>query len=221
MIIQSAPPGPASLFTMSAFGRPDTNFQQQLQLRNQQTQQHFLQNYGFDSSNFFASSNRFFDNFKTLTGMVQAETMISMGKVENVGAIENNIFTPITSIAHFQTTSIFHQTLLMANPLVREQFLEGKVHGYGATYVNHWGNNVGWDDPVFRQAVCGLSQHSYMDLPDDVDDAWVINLDDPIDGIPRLSSLEQSNLAQGWKLQNVLHDEGIDTTHPELKPLGD
>lgn len=221
MIIQSAPPGPASLFTIAAFGRPDAQLQQQLQVRNQQTQQYLLQNYGYDASSFFNSSKQFFNTYEHLSGIKQAEAMVAMGKVDNVVAIANNIFTPIVDMAGFQNATLHQQNYLMANPVVREAYLRGQLCGYDSTYTNHWGNNVGMDDPVYRQAVSGLSLHSYGTLPDDVDDSYTECLDDPIPGLEPLSAVEQSNLAQAWKLQNVMYNEGIDTTHPDLNPIGD
>lgn len=221
MIIQSAPPGPASLFSMSAFGRPDQRVIQQIQERNVQNQQMLMQNYGFDASHFFQQSAQFFQQYQALTGMQQAETMITMGMVASDHAVDSNFFSPIIDTTGFQKANLFQQVYLMANPLIQEAALAGTIHGYGATHHNHYGTGIGWENPVYRQAVSGLSLHSYGVLPDDVDDAYTECLDDPLPGLPSLSPIEQSNLAQAWKLQDILHAEGIDTTHPDLKPIGD
>ena len=221
MEIKSAPPGPASLFTMAAFGRPDENFLKQLQLRNQHTQQQLSQVYGFDATSFFKSSSSFFNMNTQLVGMKEAENLIMMGKVETSSALEYNVFTPIRSEEDFVKANFVQRTYLMANPLVRQLFLDGVINGYKNNYTNNWGSSIGFEDPVFRQAVSGMSQSSYMELPDDVDEAYFECLDDPIEGLQPLTALEQSNLMQAWKLQAVLHAEGIDTTDPDLKPYGD
>lgn len=221
MEIKSAPPGPASLFTMAAFGRPDASLMQQLHIRNQQTQQSLSQMYGFDASAFFNNSSSFFDMNSQLVGIKEAESLISMGIVETASTMDYNVFTPIKSEEDFTKANFVQRIYLMANPLVRELFLDKKINGYGKNYNNIWGSQLGFDDPVFRQAISGMSMSSYMDLPKDIDEAYWECLDDPIEGLPTLTAMEQSNIMQAWRLQSVLHSEGIDTTHPDLETYGD
>lgn len=221
MEIQSVPPGPASLFSMAAFGRPDQQLQQQLQQRNQQTQQFLMQNYGYDSSAFFNQSQQFFQNFYNLSGMRQAEIMIETGKIETVDAKESTFFTPIVHVEQFQTATFYQQNYLMANPYVRQMFLDGNLSGYAESYTNHFGNVTMFEDPVFRQAVDGLSQSSYQELDPEMDEVYVECLDDDIQGLERLTAIGQSNMVQAWRMQNVLVDEGIDPTDKDLGHIGE
>lgn len=219
MQIRSAPPGPASLFTMAAFGRPDAEYNNQLQVRNQQMQQQLLHMHGFDASNFFARSSNFFNFNYELTGMKQAETMISMGMVDTSSTLDFNIFTPIRYEEDFTKANSVQRIYLMANPNIREAFLGGSIFGYQNNYTNLWGDAIGFEDPVYRQAISGASQSSYMALDPEVDEAYYECLDDSIEGLAAPSAIEQSNILQAWRLQDVLHAEGIDTTDPELKPI--
>lgn len=180
-----------------------------------------MMNYGYDASSFYRSSEQFFQVFQDLSGFKQAEAIISMGKVDSIMAIESNIFTPISRIEDFARANLTQQTYLMSNPLVRQMFLDKEIEAYGATYVNHWGNAVGFEDPVYRQMVSGASQSSYMKLDDDVDESYYECLDDPIPGLNALTAIEQSNVLQANKLLEVLIAEGINPLGTEIKYLGD
>ena len=220
MIIQSAAPGPASLFSMAAFGRPDQQFQQQLQQINHQTQQNLRMNYGFDASAFYQSSNQFFQAFQDLAGIKQAEAIISMGKAGSIVAIDSTFYTPIVKIEDFASANLVQQTYLMSNPIVRQMFLDKEIEAYNSTYVNHWGNNVGFEDPVYRQMVSGVSQSSYMELDEDVDESYFETFDDAVSGLPEPTAIERSNMLQANRLLEVQLAEGINPLGIEIKYLG-
>lgn len=219
MIIQAMPAGPSSLFAMTVFGRPDHQFQAYLQQRNQQTQQMLSQQYGFDSSNFFQNSQTFFHTYQELNGLKRAETMIAMGAVSVSDAIDINIFTPIVDATQFTAATPMQQTYLMANPLVRQMYLDQSLYGYKDTYTNHWGTSIAEEDPVYRHVTHGLAMSNYADLPEDVDEVYVQYEDDPIQGLQPLTVQERFNVVDAWNKQNLLIDEGIDPTDPKLSPI--
>ena len=221
MEIRSAPAGPASLFTMAAFGRPDQQFQQQLQQQNLQTQQFLASNYGFDSSAFFNQSQRFFQTYYNLSGMQQAQAIIETGQIQLASNSDSAVFTPVLNVDDFVRATWYQQQYLMANPFIRSAYLEKKIDGYSETYTNHFGDRVEFEDPVFRQAVDGLSQSSYMELESDYDEVYVENCDDDLQGLERLTALGQSNMVESWKKSNVLVDEGIDVTSKTLNSIGE
>ena len=221
MEIRSAPIGPASLFSMAAFGRPDQQFQQQLQQRNQQTQQFLSQNYGFDSSAFFNQSRQFFQTYYNLSGMRQAEAIIETGQIQMGSNADTAVFTPVINVDDFIRATWYQQQYMMANPYLRQMYLDKKINGFSETYTNHFGDRVGFEDPVYRQAVSGLSQSSYMELESDMDEVYVENCDDEIGGLENLTPLGQSNMVEAWKKANVLVDEGVDVTSKTLDSIGD
>lgn len=67
-----------------------------------------------------------------------------------------NVIQPLYDIGAFQHATPVMQRWVMAEPLVRERYLQQRVDGYHDTYVNIHGTDVGPDHYDYRRVMNGV-----------------------------------------------------------------
>jgi hypothetical protein len=209
MQIQIAPPGPAALFDLSVFGRPTAESQQFVHQMNQGFLQR-AQNYGAPAQEYFQRSQQFFTQYYETSGYARAETMLSLGIV--AGAENSDYLRPLMHLDDLRAASVRYQDYLMANPLIQQAFLDGRIDGYTDTYTHTQGNNLGMQNDRYREVISGQSLHNYGELPEDVDEEYVITAQDGMVDAPELTFIERLNIVDAWTRQNIHHDAGDDST---------
>jgi hypothetical protein len=102
------------------------------------------------------------------------------------------------------------QRYLMANPVVRERYLDQRLDGYSETYVNVHGTDVGWHHYDYRRVVEGVGQ-----TDKEGDEHWTEFFDELHEGDRHLTLSEKIDIMDSWSAQNVLLALCEDPTDPE------
>lgn len=206
MQISVGQPGPPGMMEMSVFGRPSMESQQFVTQLNQQFLNQAGQ-YGAQGMEFFNRSMQYFDHYTDTSGIKMAETMIDLGLA--AGNTESAI-VPIYDIEGLRKVSLRFQDYLMANPVVRELYLQDRVEGYVDTYYNYQGNAIGMNHDAYREVISGVNRGAYDELPEGVDEEYVITCQDPMNDEAELSSLNKFTIINAWGVQNAAVHRGLD-----------
>lgn len=222
MIINIAAAGPPQMMEMALFGRPSAELNAYIQHRNQEVDQRLQNMYGDAGRQFLQQSQQYYQTFSQSTGMKAAESMI----LSSASALDGNMsmnLLPLETYEQLQTAHHRYQNYLMANPVVRQLYLDGRVEGYSDTYQNIEGSAIGWDHHVYREVVSGMSRSSYDPSFDPFDETqaecWVTTTQDSLDGEEPPRFLEKVNVINAWNLQNAAVAENIDPCSIDNFPI--
>ena len=206
MQITVTPPGPPGLMELSVFGRPTHESQQFVQNLNQQFMSQ-VGGYGAQAIEFYNRSMRYFDNFSQTSGIKTAEAVIDLGLATTD---PETAIIPVYDLEDLRKVSVRYQEYLMANPVVRELYLADRVEGYVDTYYNYQGNAIGMNHDPYREVISGVNRGAYDELPEGVDEEFVITCQDHVDDAVELSSLNKFNIINAWGIQNAAVHAGHD-----------
>ncbi len=206
MQIQIAQPGPPSMVEMGVFAPPS----QELMMAQQQYQQHVyqqLQGYGQAGIDYFNQTKQSHQNFYKDSGMATAQTLANLGEISQ-GGFSNFYLHPIIDLEGLQNASVEYQPYLMANPVVRQMYLDGRLEGYIDTYDNPEGNVVGLRHQTYRDVITTAGNWMYED-PEKHGYYFRECIGDQMD--ERLLTLkEKVNVFHAWLLQNSAIEQGQD-----------
>lgn len=208
MQITVTPPGPPGLMELSVFGRPTHESQQFVQNLNQQFMAQ-VGGYGAQAMEFYNRSMQYFDNFSQTSGIKTAEALIDLGLATTD---PETAIIPVYDLEGLRKVSVRYQEYLMANPVVRELYLADRVEGYVDTYYNYQGNAIGMNHDPYREVISGVNRGAYDELPEGVDEEFVITCQDHVDDAVELSSLNKFNIINAWGIQNAAVHAGHDPT---------
>lgn len=123
---------------------------------------------------------------------------------------------PLLSIEELQMAKPRMQRWVMANPYVRTLFKQGRVRGYGDSYIDHKRQGVGVDHYDFRLATNGFA--TFNDV-----DGWVATtyFDELLEGDVQPTFAEQVDIFDTW-CQSEYHllNGRRDITSPENDDWG-
>lgn len=120
---------------------------------------------------------------------------------------EHNIHT-LESLDDFQSTGPVMQRWVMANPVVREQYLNNQCDGYSDQYVNVHGNNIGESHFDWRQVMSGVTV-----IPEEGVPYYRIYRDQLEAKDPRLEVYEKMDILRSWNhLEEIMALEDDDPT---------
>lgn len=140
--------------------------------------------------------NRLTEKF---TGSEAMRTLKAFSR-QFVGAFGSNDFRPISDIGSMQNAPDVMQRYIMANPTVRQLYIDGRVDGYSETYVDNTNKvGIGRDHYDYRKVTNGYFMEkesgvtNYYHLPEDNDTPLTLkqqeiiletwhNLDSMLDG---------------------------------------
>jgi len=110
----------------------------------------------------------------------------------------------LETLADFQTASLTMQRFVMANPVIRQMYLDFSADGYSETYTNVHGDVIGEDHSDYRLVMNGM-------LQEDEDGETFFRYyfeeqseDDPI----RLSTYDQFDILNSWDNLKYLISKG-------------
>ena len=144
----------------------------------------------------------------------------SANLIRNLGTKLSNIWSngiePLESLEDCQTASEIMQRWIMAQPHLRQLYLDNRVEGYSDQYENLQGNRVGEEQYDYRRVMTGVQV-----TPDEGDAYYKLYHDTMPEGESVLSVTEQINVLSTWSLIDRLIDEGDeDPTSPYGASIG-
>lgn len=116
-------------------------------------------------------------------------------KVSHV--FQSNTIRHIHDIGGLQQAPVIMQRYIMAEPTVRNMYLEQRCDGYSGTYVNMHGNAVGEDHYDYRRVMNGIvADH----IEEDGETNWKCTLyyEELIEGDRELTIEEQDDVINTW-----------------------
>jgi hypothetical protein len=156
---------------------------------------------------FYERAHKTFEHFNSNAAMTFARNAIQTLTGGNISGIDRIFY--LSELAQLQQANLVMQRWLMANPMVRERYLDQRLDGYSDTYINIHGNDIGWRHYDFRVATNGV-----MQINDDGDAVWTEYPEELREGDRDLTLLEQIDIRDSWNAMNVLMHLGDDPTDP-------
>lgn len=110
---------------------------------------------------FFATIGNMFDKFNGSEAMRRMRNALE--KVDNINSMDVIKYLP--TIASVQQAQPMMQRFIMANPVVRQMYLDNRLDGFSDQYVNVHGNAIGNSHYDYR-----LVMNGYMQVPEEPKD---------------------------------------------------
>ena len=117
---------------------------------------------------FFATIGNMFDKFNGSEAMRRIRNALE--KVDNIHSLD--VVKHLSTIAAVQQAQPTMQRFIMANPFVRQMYLDNRLDGFSDSYVNVHGNAIGENHYDYRLVMNGLMQ--VPEEPKDENDQGVI-----------------------------------------------
>lgn len=180
----------------------------------------WLQDYSAQAYQTFSNYGQgLIDRSRELYSMIDESSAMQM--LRNLGTKAKNVWDgnelkALVSLEELQTASPYQQRYIMAQPDLRQRFLNQEVEGYSDTYENFHGEAVGADHYDYRRVMTGI-----VDTPNANEDYVCRIFADQLTPNDReLSSIEKFDVLDTWALVTRCLDEGgEDPTSPYGNPL--
>ena len=119
-----------------------------------------------------------------------------------------NKIIPLTQLDELQTASFQMQRWIMAEPTIRQTYLNQQIDGYSDTYVNVFGKAVGEDHYDYCRVMDGVvlpnNETHYV--------KFYANSEDSMDQI--LTHFDKCDILDTWDFAKWYLDLGLDPTNP-------
>lgn len=143
---------------------------------------------------FISAATDMYNQYNSSEALRRVEAAVR--KVSHV--FQTNTIRSIWEIGDFQQAPIIMQRYILAEPTVRQMYLDQRCDGYSNTYVNVHGNDIKDDHYDYRRVMDGIVQ-DYVD--DDGVTDWTASfyIEDLIEGDRKLSVEEQCCIIDTWE----------------------
>lgn len=200
--------GDAMSFRAAAYGAPSRSTVQFLQQQFQDPSRALM----FANSSFVERARNMFEENYSDAALARLEAVRrSLRKTWDLDDIR-----PLLSVEEMQNAKPVMQRWIMANPFIRKLYKEGRVAGYGDSYIDHKKQGIGADHYDYRLAMSGFA--TFND-----EDGWTATTygDELLDGDVRPTFAEQIDIFQTWceAEGHLLHGKR-DITSPEDSEWG-
>jgi hypothetical protein len=155
---------------------------------------------------FYDRALQTFDHFNSNTAINFARNAI---QTLTGGNIDTQRVVYLHEIEQLQNATVLMQRWLMANPFVRERYLDQKLDGYSDTYINVHGIDVGHAHYDYRRVMNGL-----MVIDENGVEHFTQYFDELYEGDRELTLAEKVDIVDSWNAQNVLLKLLEDPTDP-------
>lgn len=159
-------------------------------------------------------SRQFFDTakeaYKVVTQSQAAHLLRNIvGKTKSL--MSGNDIYPIHDVADFQTATPYMQRWVMAEPTVRQRYLDQTLDGYSETYQNMHGDTVGESHYDYRRVMSGVV---VTNDPDSTHDYTIRHYSDMMHaGEEDLTTFQKVDILRTWdRVKDLLQEEGEDPT---------
>jgi hypothetical protein len=163
------------------------------------------------------TAQSFFNQAASLYTMISTSDAVQALRnltVKVEGAWQTNVISYLQTIDQVQCAPIVMQRYIMAQPDIRQMYLNGEVSGYGESYENLHGDSVGAKHYDWRQVMSGIVTVS--------DDSFqhTTYVEDTRDDT-ELTVFEKVDILRTWNVvQTALSAAEQDPTSPEGLMLG-
>jgi hypothetical protein len=151
-----------------------------------------------------SAAQGFFQQAQNLYQMVSSSDALMMmrnlkAKTENTWAFD---IVPVTSLVGLQTANPYMQRWIMAQPELRQRYLNQEVEGYGESYENKHGDTVGDSHYDYRRVMDGVVTHTAEQF------GYKHYLEQTPEGERELTVFEKVDILKTWNTVQKYLDEG-------------
>lgn len=119
--------------------------------------------------------------------------------------VHQDFIMPLHTPDQFRLANLTMQRWIMAEPTIRQAYVDGQICGYEDTYIDHEPGMVGEDQSDYRHVMNGIIQNEHA----------YIYVDNYSGEKPKLSIGEVSDILSTWSTASLLMDLGVcDITDP-------
>lgn len=200
--------GDAMSFRAAAYGRPNVATVNFLQQQFQDPSRAMV----FANTSFMDRSRTMFEDNYGDAAMARLEAV----RRNLRKAWDDDDIRPLLTVEAMQSAKPQMQRWIMANPFVRKLYKQGRVAGYGESYLDHKKQGVGEDHYDYRIAMSGFA--TFND-----EDGWSATTygDELLEGDVRPTFMEQIDIFQTWcEAEYHLLSGKRDITSPEDSEWG-
>lgn len=161
------------------------------------------------------ASRKFYDNARTTFEHFNSNAAINFAR-NAIQALTGGRNVDVARVVYLgeldqlRSASLYMQRWLMANPVVRERYLDQRLDGYSDSYVNFSGLDIGWKHYDYQLVTDGL-----MTIDDEGDAHWKEFFLEPREGDRHFTLGEKVDIVDSWSAQNVLLKLCEDPTNAE------
>jgi hypothetical protein len=151
-----------------------------------------------------ATASAFFDQARSMYQMISSNDAIQALRnltVKNDNAWDTNTIHAISTIAGLQTAAPVMQRWIMAEPRLRQMYVNNEVDGFSETYTNLQGDNIGAKQFDWRQVNTGIVKFKE-------DEAYFTNYHEELYGNDELSVSQRVDILRTWNAVNDALDAG-------------
>ena len=185
------------------FGQPNqttVNFFEQVKDRIQQKA-------GIFKDEFIQTSNQIFDSVYSARALE-----LTRAAINKAGALfDADIIKQLHTLSEFQVAKPTMARFIMANPMVRERFIDGRCEGYGESYFDYQPGIVGENHYDYRQVMDGVVQQ----CPDTGDAFYKWYCEELREGDEQLSAGQKLDILKSWtNVEHLMSLAAKDPTSP-------
>lgn len=115
----------------------------------------------------------------------------------------NDIIKPLYEMEEFQTATVRMQRWIMANPVVRQSFIEQKCDGFSDSYVDIYPGKIKETHYDYRRVMDGV-----VEFDEEDNDFYKHFYEDLVEGDKELSSYEKRDILQTWEIVEAYMKKG-------------
>ena len=136
--------------------------------------------------------------YERISSSRAVEAMMQAARAVNAvwtGDVIRNLHT----LADFQFAPLSMQRFIMAEPTIREMYLEQTIEGFSDSYVDMYPGDIGDRHYDYRRAVNGYMMENESDAPNEPEWSSTTYLDELVEGDRELSLSEQVDIEFSWR----------------------
>ena len=217
MQINVVPNGSPMTFSMMLYPDQNPRNQTYIEERMQQVSQQLGSVVSDFGTKFMERARNLYEQAYNSQAVLAAKAAIRATK----GLFHPNAIVQLDTLDELRSAQPVMQRYLMANPLVRNLYLEQRIDGYSDTYTNVHGKVVGHDHYDYRRVMDGVvvdheMQSMLTGKPVDIDaPEWTATtyFEDLLQDDRELTAMEQTDMLNNYRLQAITIQQLKDPTN--------
>ncbi len=217
MQIQVVPNGSPLTFNMMLYPEQHYRNQSYIQQKIEQVSTQLGSVVSDFSTKFMERARSLYEQAHNSQAVLAAKAAIRATK----GLFHPNAIIQLDSLDELRSAQPVMQRYLMANPIVRELYLEQRIDGYSDTYVNVHGKNIGENHYDYRRVMDGVVvDHELREMltgkpvsEDEPEWTCTTYFEDLLPDDRELTAMEQTDMINNYRLQAIAIQQLKDPTN--------
>lgn len=156
---------------------------------------------------YFSQAREMYERINDSESIRAAKAALRMAK----GIVRPNVVIELTSLEDIRSAQPIMQRYIMAEPKIRQMYIDQRIDGYSDTYIDAFSNILGKDHLDFQMVMTGMIEE-FVD--DEGEDSWRTTMwaFDVPDGDVELTFENKVDIRHTWTLALAMLEAGEDCT---------